>query len=122
MDDLPLPRLELRWRDPTKDEIANTDFGLGHTCEYACDYGIVLPLKKKDRRSAVRNENRQLVAGVKREVFYVFETTHMSGGSEPLAGQAPMTEDDKAIRDSKALGKLPIYVRARNGETAPLKR
>jgi hypothetical protein len=98
--ELPAPRLQLRWRKPTKRELARLSAGHMGDKKWTCDYELVLPLGENDMR---RKKNRP-------EMIIRLSRTFMSTGSEGTPTDAPFRDGAHARWDSEALGGLPVYV------------
>lgn len=47
---LPAPRLQLRWRRPTKRELARQSLGFINDQRWTCVYELILPLQEGDIR------------------------------------------------------------------------
>lgn len=103
MPALPYPRLELRWRKPTKAEIK-----AGHGPHlWLCDYMLVL--KKKTDLDARSNGPKGAYGAL--DVEYVLETTVRDGGGEPVFGDTvdtPFRDGCRAQWDSRVLN-IPAY-------------
>ena len=99
---LPYPRLELRWRKPTEDELAESDI----SANMACDY--VLVLHKKHNGDARCNTEK---GAAKVDVEYVLNTT-MRGGGFPLVHNGvvdtPYRDGAHAMWDAEVLD-LPAF-------------
>lgn len=104
---LPFPRLELRWRKPTKQEVADSDIDPN----WACDY--VLVLHKRNVGDARSNGPKGAYAA--RDVEYVLNTSLRGGGgpdATPMNGDkvdTPFRDGCHIQWDSVALGNLPAF-------------
>ena len=104
----PAPRLELRWRYSTEEEQKRSGIG---RAEYACDYGIVIPVPPNDIRSNhCDEESEQEIIGAKSEVFYKFSTTMQSSSKTPGEMDTPYRDGVHAMEDAKKLGGLEIWI------------
>jgi hypothetical protein len=107
LDELPKPRLQLRWRKPTADECKETS-RLGRPPDWICDYEMVLPLAPSDIR---RDDGHQDL------VIEIGSTS--SRTSADVMTRAPFRDGCHALWDSKALGGLPIFVIGSDGQPRP---
>ena len=98
---LPFPRLELRWRKPRKDEDVSPD-------AWCCDYVLVL----HKRHIGDQRCNGPRGAFAARDVEFVLNTTiRGGGGSGPILGDivdTPFRDGCHAQWDSEVLG-IPAY-------------
>lgn len=101
---LPAPRLQLRWRKPTENELSNDSIGFMNTHRWSCDYELVIPLGEHDIR---RESGPELVAKL--------GTTFTSSGRDEPPDYAPFRDGAHAKWDSEALGGLPVYVICMDG-------
>ncbi|RYF13342.1 MAG: hypothetical protein EOO77_15675 [Oxalobacteraceae bacterium] len=91
---LPAPRLELRWRRPTPDEIAT------YASDWMCDYNLVLPLGELDVRS--------YTMGSPGELTVLINTTASQCADEPT--EPPFRDSSHAQWDAKHVGNPPVYI------------
>ena len=105
-DDLPTPRLELRWRDMTHEERVSS--GGCHTS--ICDYDLVIGLREFD----IRIEDADGRTGAGSREFRVNLSKTLSSGSaasrsHPYYIEGPFRDSSHAMWDGVQLGRLPIY-------------
>lgn len=99
---LPMPRLQFRWRKPTKTEQKRSVFGSANL--WACDYELILPLNEGDiRRKKGRNYLALKLGGCLRN------------NSLPDQTDTPLRDGVHANWDSAALGGLPVFVIGSDG-------
>lgn len=98
---LPAPRLELRWRQPTNAELRE------QTCDWICDYNLVVPLAEHDRRCPEKGP---------REFVTLLGQTASSGEHSPE--YPPVGDGAHASWDRKHLGDLPVYLIQAGGESS----
>jgi hypothetical protein len=114
---LPTPRIELRWRYATDEEIEGSV--LGGDGKYACDYGLVMPVSRNDIRSNAYDEDSDVeIIGAKSELFHKFGTT-LRGGAAPGDQETPFRDGVHAMRDAKVLG-LDVWVVGLYGDRNPV--
>lgn len=97
---LPAPRLQLRWRKPTKRELARDSVAHINKFRWTCEYEIVLPLQENDIRRSKKRTELKLRIG----------RTFMSTGQPLTVFDPPFRDGAHAHWDSKALGDIPVYV------------
>ena len=101
---LPYPRLELRWRNPTKKELVESEINAG----LACDYVLVL----HKRHVGDQRCNGPKGGYAARDVEVVMNTTMREGGGrEPLNGEevdTPFRDGCHAQWDADVLN-IPAY-------------
>lgn len=105
-EDMPAPRMELRWRDTPKT-------ARGFTCE--CVYSLVIKLDRYDRRAEGEDSDGNHEFGVKKTLSVEIGRTlsdgsadsHYHRGSDSV--MPPFRDGAHARWDSLQLGKPPIY-------------
>ena len=98
---LPAPRLQLRWRPPTKKELKRrTAFITGDT-PWTCVYELIIPLQNGD----IRARNRRLEQSL--EISRTFTSTDRP---DDKMNYTPFRDGAHAQWDSEALNGLPIFV------------
>jgi hypothetical protein len=100
--DLPMPRLQFRWRKPNKRESKRSI--LGHEDLWVCDYELILPLEEHDIR---RKRGRNYLA--------IKLGSTMRGSSAEVQDDAPYRDGAHASWDGKSLGNPPVFVIGSDG-------
>lgn len=111
---LPAPRLQLRWaRNPD----ASCRFG------WLCHYELVLPLGEHDIRREVYDDDGELSGKVEELVVAMKEPTRRDADCVPCTAMrgeryadSPYRDGAHAKWDATALGNLPVFVIAPDGE------
>ncbi|QDJ96287.1 hypothetical protein Xoosp13_100 [Xanthomonas phage Xoo-sp13] len=99
VDDLPFPRLELRWREQDETE---------HYYNWVCDYFLVLaPRTVSDIRSSTYVDDNEKFHTT--DVEYLLASSQRKSVREPYPGDTPYRDGSHAGWDSCALN-IPAYV------------
>ena len=123
VNDLPAPRLQLRWSPYEPQNGDNAAFGFN----WACYYELVLPLGEYDQRREIYEDGE--FVGERQELVLPFPGFTRTGRSRApcaddsgLVSETPFRDGAHAQWDSVALGGLPIFVIAPDGTALPVAR
>lgn len=112
--ELVAPRLQLRWAPTAPNDRAYP---------WECHYELVMPLREIDIRRDVYNEDGEKIGEVSELVVELKPPTRRYSDMTPCQAQdgscyydEPYRDGAHAQWDAEALGGLPIYVIATNGE------
>ncbi len=113
LDDLPLPRLQLRWEASDKNE----------QYQWLCHYELVIPLREFDIRRENCDEKGNIEKGPPWVAIAMKPPTGRGSDKIPCSSvdgadryyDAPYRDGRHAVWDSEVLGGLPVYVIAPDG-------
>lgn len=94
--ELPAPRLQLRYRKPTDDEM------IGRSPDWVCVYELILPLREHDIRREREDIGDQDFMALEISKTFV-------GTTRTPCNETPFRDGAHAKWDSEVLGRLPIY-------------